>query len=116
MEIGAVRLRRCIRRLACLAEASARVQRMRWLACQAEASVRIQRMRRLVRPARLELATSWFVARRSIQLSYGRGGSETLSLTQGLRASWPRLALLEALLKKTLVAEQRREPAAKLAG
>src|SRR6187397_1056600 len=28
--------------------------------------------RRLVRPARLERATSWFVARRSIQLSYGR--------------------------------------------
>src|SRR5689334_9247304 len=30
------------------------------------------RERRLVRPARLERATSWFVARRSIQLSYGR--------------------------------------------
>src|SRR5687768_16151246 len=30
----------------------------------------------MVRPARLERATSWFVARRSIQLSYGRG--ETL--------------------------------------
>jgi hypothetical protein len=29
--------------------------------------------RSLVRPARLERATSWFVARRSIQLSYGRG-------------------------------------------
>ena len=27
-----------------------------------------------MRPARLERATSWFVARRSIQLSYGRGG------------------------------------------
>jgi hypothetical protein len=26
----------------------------------------------VVRPARLERATSWFVARRSIQLSYGR--------------------------------------------
>jgi hypothetical protein len=25
-----------------------------------------------LRPARLERATSWFVARRSIQLSYGR--------------------------------------------
>ena len=30
-------------------------------------------LRNLVRPARLERATSWFVARRSIQLSYGRG-------------------------------------------
>jgi hypothetical protein len=28
----------------------------------------------MVRPARLERATSWFVARRSIQLSYGRFG------------------------------------------
>src|SRR5688500_20230491 len=28
----------------------------------------------MVRPARLERATSWFVARRSIQLSYGRAG------------------------------------------
>ena len=28
--------------------------------------------REVVRPARLERATSWFVARRSIQLSYGR--------------------------------------------
>jgi hypothetical protein len=27
---------------------------------------------RLVRPARLERATFWFVAKRSIQLSYGR--------------------------------------------
>jgi hypothetical protein len=26
----------------------------------------------MVRPARLERATFWFVARRSIQLSYGR--------------------------------------------
>ncbi len=29
-------------------------------------------LRRLVRPARLERATFWFVAKRSIQLSYGR--------------------------------------------
>ena len=26
----------------------------------------------MVRPARVELATFWFVAKRSIQLSYGR--------------------------------------------
>ena len=32
----------------------------------------LKELRELVRPARLELATSWFVARRSIQLSYGR--------------------------------------------
>jgi molybdenum cofactor biosynthesis protein B len=37
----------------------------------------------MVRPARLELATSWFVARRSIQLSYGRAGYRPLSLTYG---------------------------------
>jgi hypothetical protein len=27
---------------------------------------------KMVRPARVELATFWFVAKRSIQLSYGR--------------------------------------------
>ena len=32
-------------------------------------SLRLDPERRLVRPARLERATSWFVARRSIQLS-----------------------------------------------
>ena len=31
---------------------------------------------KLVRPERFELPTSWFVARRSIQLSYGRKGRE----------------------------------------
>ena len=30
----------------------------------------------LARPERFELPTSWFVARRSIQLSYGRKGRE----------------------------------------
>jgi hypothetical protein len=29
----------------------------------------------MARPERFELPTSWFVARRSIQLSYGRGGA-----------------------------------------
>ena len=38
---------------------------------------------RMVRPARLERATSWFVARRSIQLSYGRATNRPLSLTYG---------------------------------
>jgi hypothetical protein len=37
---------------------------------------RLKRERRLVRPARLERATSWFVARRSIQLSYGRANPD----------------------------------------
>ena len=32
-------------------------------------------MRKMARPERFELPTSWFVARRSIQLSYGRGGA-----------------------------------------
>ena len=39
----------------------------------------------MVRPARLERATSWFVARRSIQLSYGRATNRPLSLTYGDR-------------------------------
>ena len=30
----------------------------------------------MARPERFELPTSWFVARRSIQLSYGRKGRE----------------------------------------
>ncbi len=34
----------------------------------------------MVRPARLELATFWFVARRSIQLSYGRARKTLLIL------------------------------------
>ena len=32
----------------------------------------------VVRPARLERATFWFVARRSIQLSYGRAKNDLL--------------------------------------
>ena len=40
------------------------------------AGCRGPRQSRLVRPARLERATSWFVARRSIQLSYGRANSD----------------------------------------
>jgi hypothetical protein len=31
-----------------------------------------RRGEKVVRPARVELATFWFVAKRSIQLSYGR--------------------------------------------
>jgi Phage integrase family len=40
-----------------------------------------KKLRKKVRPARLERATSWFVARRSIQLSYGRATNRPLSLT-----------------------------------
>ena len=51
----------------------------RWLASRS--SLTTSGERRLVRPARLERATSWFVARRSIQLSYGRARNRPLSLT-----------------------------------
>jgi hypothetical protein len=37
----------------------------------------------MVRPARLERATSWFVARRSIQLSYGRDRLTILAWDEG---------------------------------
>jgi hypothetical protein len=46
---------------------------------------------KVVRPARLELATFWFVARRSIQLSYGR--SEGTLLILPLRAKAPPAAI-----------------------
>ena len=43
----------------------------------------------MVRPARLERATSWFVARRSIQLSYGRVMFDPGALSPGIAfASW----------------------------
>jgi hypothetical protein len=52
----------------------------------------------LVRPERFELPTSWFVARRSIQLSYGRKGhidkktfQQSISSTGAIE--WPRWAI-----------------------
>ncbi len=42
----------------------------------------------MVRPERFELPTSWFVARRSIQLSYGRKAqSDGHALTAPFRAA-----------------------------
>ena len=43
-----------------------------------ECGVQTTSRREVVRPARLERATSWFVARRSIQLSYGRASTDFL--------------------------------------
>ena len=44
----------------------------------------------VVRPARLERATFWFVARRSIQLSYGRFavGLKAILTRWGFRPNW----------------------------
>ena len=38
---------------------------------------------KVARPERVELPTFWFVARRSIQLSYGRTGYKYLSTSSG---------------------------------
>ena len=66
------------------------------------------RERRMVRPARLERATSWFVARRSIQLSYGRATNRPLSLTYGTAMSVdPRLTMSHLDHKATSPASVR---------
>jgi hypothetical protein len=44
----------------------------------------------VARPERFELPTSWFVARRSIQLSYGRKGREYYH--NDCRSPFPQLA------------------------
>ena len=43
----------------------------------------------MVRPDRFELPTSWFVARRSIQLSYGRKWKQNLGRKQTRALSTP---------------------------
>jgi hypothetical protein len=44
----------------------------------------------MVRPGGLELPTFWFVARRSIQLSYGRAVQRSLAQARKLGQSLPR--------------------------
>ena len=62
----------------------------------------------MVRPERFELPTSWFVARRSIQLSYGR----TLTKTGGERG----IRTLDGLLTHTPLAGARLRPLGHLSG
>jgi hypothetical protein len=46
-------------------------------------SLSVQTRKTVARPERFELPTSWFVARRSIQLSYGRKGREYYHIVCG---------------------------------
>ena len=48
--------------------------------------MREKRVKKVVRPERFELPTFWFVARRSIQLSYGRNSEDKMLLRHNYRA------------------------------
>src|ERR1700692_2176313 len=61
----------------------------------------------MVRPERFELPTSWFVARRSIQLSYGRKGqivnNYISTIDQDKRAiEWPKRQLTARCVPRSL--------------
>ena len=67
----------------------------------------VRTLGKLARPERFELPTSWFVARRSIQLSYGRtckpntGNPEQAELPMASRAwSLPTPGVLEPLAER----------------
>ena len=54
-------------------------------------------MQNLVRPERFELPTSWFVARRSIQLSYGRARAANITTSMSERHSAGNLCIVVAV-------------------
>ena len=47
----------------------------------------MRKKEKMVRPERFELPASWFVARRSIQLSYGRARGANITTSIGERHS-----------------------------
>jgi hypothetical protein len=57
----------------------------------------------MARPERFELPTSWFVARRSIQLSYGRFGPAILPHVVNVQHSFD-LSVLDASRLRLLLA------------
>ena len=53
-------------------------------------AAKLQTLTELARPARFERATAWFVARYSIQLSYGRVRGRTIGMSLGQVKAAPR--------------------------
>ncbi len=78
---------------------------LRGIAGLHKSAQKVQAIYRMVRPERFELPTSWFVARRSIQLSYGRickpnpGNPEQTELPMAFRA-WPTPGVLDPLAER----------------